>query len=271
MSSRKRKADDDGDEMSVSPSNSPALSTRQIRPPKKARASELTGRPLSLPRLLETLDTTQLRTVLEKICESHPAIGREIVNSAPRPTVASALQVLAEYQDKLQAAMPYGQSSSDYNYYRVKQQLVALVAAISDFTPQYLPPNETQAAISLQYLDGATNVIHQLPDWENLGYRQHKEDAYDEISRSWALVINEASKRGGGFSLHTGRWHQVLAKHNQQSGGRLEAAMKAMATHVGWMGSNPNAAQVPGAPEQNSILDQLMNGSYGSPVRVGPW
>jgi len=272
MASRKRKADDDGDEMSVSPLNSPAISSRQLaRPAKKARASEVTGRPLSLPRLLETLDSSQLRTVLRAICERHPDIGQEVVSGAPRPTVASALQVLAEYQEKLQAAVPYGQSSSDYNYYRVKQPLAALVEAISDFTPQYLPPTETQTTTSLQYLDGATKIIHQLPEWDTQTYRQHKDNAYDEISRAWALVIQEAAKRGGGFILHTGGWEQALAKHNQQSGGRLGAAVNAMASNVGWMGANPNAPQSGTSNEQNSILNQLLNNTYGNPVRVGPW
>lgn len=271
MASRKRKADDDGDEMSVSPLGSPATSSRQLaRPSKKFRSTEVVARSLSLPRLLETLDNNQLRTVLRAIGERHPEIGQEIVSSAPRPSVASALQVLAEYQEKLQAAFPYGQSSSDYNYYRVKQPLLALVEALSDFTPQYLPPIEAQATLSLQYLDGATKMIHQLPEWDSPTYRQHKENAYDEISRAWALVIQEASKKGGGIVLNTGGWDQVLAKHNQQAGGRLEAAMNSMATNVGWMGTNPNAPQ-PSGSDQNSILNQLMNGTYGSAVRVGPW
>lgn len=257
--------------MSVSPMNSPAISNRPLsRPTKKARAVEVTGRPLSLPRLLETLDSTQLRTVLRAICERHPDIGQEVTNGAPRPSVASALQVIEEYQGKLRDAMPYGQSSADYNYYRVKQPLVALVEAIADFTPQYLPPTESQTAVSLQYLDGATKIIHELPDWEGVAYRQHKENAYDDISRAWALVINEAAKKGGGFILHTGGWDQVLAKHNQISGGRLAAAINSMSTNVGWLGNDPNAAQ-PGSGDQNSILNQLMNGTYGSPVRVGPW
>src|SRR6266699_4422441 len=200
MGSKKRKADEDGDEMSVSPLSSPAISSRPLaRPSKKMRPSEVTGRPLSMPRLLETLDITQLRTVLRAICERHPDIGQEVVHGAPRPTVASVLQVLAEYQEKLRAAVPYGQSSSDYTYYRVKQPLIALVDAISDFTPQYLPPAETQTSASLQYLDGATKIIHELPEWDGPQYRQHKDGAYDEMARAWALAINEASKKGGGF------------------------------------------------------------------------
>ncbi|KAK4121408.1 Cut8-domain-containing protein [Parathielavia appendiculata] len=274
MASRKRKADDDNDEMSLSPVSSPATSSRQLaRPSKKVRGgSDMAGRPLSLPRLLETLDKTQLRTVLQTICERHPDIGREVVTSAPRPSVASALQVLGEYQEKLRAAFPFGQSSSDYTYFRVKQPLAALVDTISDFTPQFLPPVEQQTNISLQYLDAATKVIHELPDWESQQYRHHKDNAYDEISGAWALVITEAAKRGGGFVLHTGGWDQRIVKHNQQSGGKMEQAMNAMVTEVPWAGNNSNGpTSTSGLSDPNSIRNQLMNGTYGSPVRVGPW
>ncbi|KAI5860274.1 Cut8-domain-containing protein [Durotheca rogersii] len=270
---RKRKADDDGDEMSVSPMSSPAVQLRQLvpRPSKKPRSNEIAGRPLSLLRLLETLDATQLRVVLQTICERQPEIGEEVVKSAPRPTVECALHVLGEYQAKLRSAFPYGDSSSDYTYYRVKQPLMALLDALSDFTPQFLPPTETSANVSLQYLDGATKIIHSLPEWESQSYRHHKENAYDEISAAWALAINEASKKGAGFLLHSGGWDQTLAKHNQQSGGRLQAAIATMSAQVGWVGGGPGTSGQPPAANPNSILHQLINGNYSSPVRVGPW
>ncbi|MBE3045576.1 hypothetical protein IMZ48_24120, partial [Candidatus Bathyarchaeota archaeon] len=117
-SSRKRRFDDDGDEMAVSPNTSPAIPSRQLaRPAKKMRSNDVVGKPLSLNRLLETLDATQLRMVLQKICEHHPAIGHEVATGAPRPTVASALGVLADYQERLKAAIPYGNSSTEYTYY----------------------------------------------------------------------------------------------------------------------------------------------------------
>lgn len=283
MASRKRKADDDGDEMSVSPSASPAISSRPLsRPAKKVRPGSdvASGRPLPLHRLFETLDQAQLRAVLAKICERHPDIGQEVVASAPRPTVPAALHVLGEYQARLRAAVPFGQSSSDYTYFRVKQPLTALVDALSDFTPQFLPPAEPQTSVSLQYLDGATKVIHELPDWESQQYRHHKDNAYDEIAQAWALVIAEAAKRDGGFALHTAGWDQRLAKHHQQSGGKMGQAMEAMAAEAGWTGSggsssssnhHPNGPSQSGLSGFSSILDELTNGTYGSPVRVGPW
>ncbi|KAL6805779.1 hypothetical protein J3E68DRAFT_422021 [Trichoderma sp. SZMC 28012] len=262
MSTRKRKADEDGDE-NMSPMSSPAVSSRPlIRPSKKFRSNDLIGRPLPLPRLLETLDTNQLRTVLERICERHPDIGQEVVSQAPRPTVGAAMDVLQSYQDRLNAAAPYGNSSAEYTYDRVKAPLVALIDALSDFTPQFLPPIETQPTKSLEFLDGATRFIHNLPNWQPQAYRHHKENAYEDLSKAWALVINEAAKRGGGFNLHTDGWDQKLARHNEQSGGRLGTAITAMSNSVGWI-SNENA-------EQNSILNQIVSGAYGAPVRVGP-
>ncbi|KAG6004590.1 Tethering factor for nuclear proteasome sts1 [Claviceps maximensis] len=271
MTNRKRKADDDGDE-TMSPLSSPAFSTRALaRPSKKARSIEVVGRPLSLPRLLETLDAKDLRTVLERISERHSAIGQEVVAAAPRPSVLSALNVLRDYQKKLNEAAPYGESSAEYTYYRVKESLMALIDALSDFTPQYLPPNESQPTKSLEFLDGATNIVHDLPDWDPQAYRHHKENAYDEISKAWALVISEAGKRGGGINLHSGGWHQTLARHHERSGGRLASAMSAMANNVGWMGPGPDPSVSGNTSSEHTILSQLMSGAYGSPVRVGPW
>jgi protein Cut8 len=287
MSGRKRKADDDlefgrstandgsgggyDDNMSVSPTASPAIAPRIIaRPAKKVRGNEVSGRPLALPRLLETLDAQSLRNVLQSICERHPEIGTEVVASAPRPSVTSALGVLGQYQEKLRDAFPFGgNGGSDYAYNRVKFALTDLIDALIDFTSHYLPPNETQVTTSLSFLDGATKVVHDLPNWESSSHKHHKDNAYDEISKAWALVIIEASKKGGGFQLHNGEWDQKLAKHNEQSGGRMQVAVNALGSNLGWMGAGPTMD----ARDPGSIRNQLFSGTYGSnfPVRVGPW
>jgi protein Cut8 len=274
MSNRKRKVDDDAfdDNMSISPQNSPALAPRNIaRPSKKVRANEVTGRPLALPRLLETLDAESLRSVLQTICERHPQIGAEVVSSAPRPSVAATLDVLSQYQDKLREAFPFGGTGSDYAYNRVKQPLVNLIDALTDFTPHYLPPHESQTTTSLNFLDSATKVVHELPEWDSQSHRHHKDNAYDEISRAWAMVISEASKKGGGFQLHSGGWDQRLAKHNEQSGGRMQIAVNALGSNLGWMGGSTGSNTT--ANDRESIRNQLLSGTYGtnSPVRVGIW
>lgn len=280
MAARKRKAEEDLDlrsydeDMSVSPLSSPSTSSCHLaRPSKKVRNNEVTGRPLALPRLLETLDSDSLRSVLRTICERHPEIGQEVVVSAPRPSVASALGVLEQYQERLRQAFPFGgNTGSDYAYNRVRVQLSQLIDAITDFVPHYLPPNESQVTISLEFLDAVSNIVHQLPTWESSSHSHHKDNAYDEISRAWAMVISEASKRGGGFQLHNGEWDQKLNKHNEQSGGRMQAAVNALGSNLGWIGaggpSNPNQNNDP-----TSVRSQLLSGTYGInlPVRVGPW
>lgn len=263
----KRKRDDDGDEMSVSPT--PAQ--RQLaRPRKMQKMPETPSRTLPLHRLLETLDVNQLRSVLQTICERRTDIQEEVLSGAPRPTAANSLQVLHSYQQKLAEATPLGHTTSDYAYYRVKQPLAALVNAIMDFTPQYLPPMETQTNLSLVYLDGVTKIAHSMPHWDSEAYRHHKNHVYDELAKAWTMVISEAAKRGGGFTLHTEGWDQVLADHSEHAGGRLQPAINVLADHVGWMNSNQGQNESEGGSSgQHTFLNQLLNGTYGSSVRVG--
>ncbi|PYH77193.1 nuclear envelope protein Cut8 [Aspergillus uvarum CBS 121591] len=279
---RKRKADDDGNDhdgrMSASPTNSPAFTPRTLpsnRHHIKRARPNVSGRPLSLPRLLETLDTDALRGVLRSMCERHPALMDEVIHTAPRPSVASALQVLRNYQSNLQSSFPLGGSSeSDYAYNRVRQPLGSLLDALSDFTPHFLPPNETQASVSLSYLDGATDIIHALPRWHTPQNNLERDSAYDEICKAWVLVIREAAKRGGGIQLQYGGWDQKLAKHNQNSDGKLQAAVNELGSSLGWM-HRPDAQGYgsPGGNDLGSIREQLLSGTYGlgTPVKVGPW
>lgn len=268
MSTRKRKAEEEIENgMAISPTNSPPvlLSRLLTRPQKRVRVNEACDRPITIHRLLETLDAASLRSVLQTICERHPQIGTEVVTSAPKPSVQAVTQVLAQYQEKLQHSFPYGgNSGSDYAFHRVKHHLTDLIDALTDYTPQYLPPNENQATVSLSYLDVATKVIHGLPEWDSPSNRQYKDNAYDVISRAWVLVISEASKRGGGFQLHTGGWDQILFKHNEQSRGRMHSATSVLGSNLDWMGVSGTSNGL------GSIRDQLFNGTYGNnSVSVG--
>lgn len=282
MSSRKRKADDEAssgendDRMSASPSGSPAVLSRALpRHSIKRMRTNVSGRPLPLPRLLETLDADEMRTILQSICERHPDIGTEVISTAPRPSVSSALDVLGKYESAFQGAFPFGgRTASDYSYNRVRQHLVNLLDALKDFTPHFLPPNEAQAAISLAFLDGATDIIHHLPNWDTPQHNRHKQDAYEEMAKAWAAVIREAAKRAGGIQLQYGGWDEKVSKHNEASGGKMMEAMDELRRSLGWMGGEgANSNTAGGTHESMSIRNQLLNGTYGmgAPVRVGPW
>lgn len=267
MINRKRKADDDVfDGMSISPTTSPALTSRSLaRPQKRLKALDISGRPISIHRLLETLDATSLRSILQTICESHPQIGSEVITSAPRPSIEAVAEVLACYQKKLQDAFPYGgNSGSDYAFNRVKQYLTGLIDALTDYTPYYLPPNENQATVSLSYLDMVTKVVHDLPEWDSKSHQYYKDNAYDDLSKAWVLVVSEASKRGGGFQLYSGGWDQVLTKHNSRSGGRMQMVLNTLGSNLEWMGD------VGSSSDTNFGRNQNFNFAHGnSSVSVG--
>lgn len=290
MSGRKRKAsDDDHDErMSASPAASPATAHRHLphaqpfahRSIKRTRTATSSGRPLDLPRLLETLSADDMRNLLQNICDQNPAIAHEVVTKAPRPSVESTLSVLHNYQSAFKDAFPFGnRPSSDYTYNRVQRPMMQLIEALRDFTPHFLPPNESQPTVSLAYLDAVTNIVHTIPSWDTYQHNRPKQDAYEELAHAWALAIQEGAKRGAGFHLQFGGWDQKLLKHNEQAGGRLQDAVNELRSNVGYpatssphgnINNNNNPSQL---DERALIRQQILSGTYGqdAPIGVGRW
>ncbi|EMD96634.1 hypothetical protein COCC4DRAFT_75610 [Bipolaris maydis ATCC 48331] len=279
MTGRKRKADDEGsagddDRMSSSPSTSPAILPRPAPRGMKRMRTNVSGRPLPLPRLLETLSADEMRNLLQSICQRHPDIGNEVVTTAPRPSIQSAMEVLSKYEAAFQGAFPFGnRASSDYAYNRVRQQLDDLLDSLKDFTPHFLPPNEQQPATSLAFLDGATEILHRLPNWDTYQHNRHKQEAYEEMAKAWAIVIREAAKRAGGIQLQYGGWDQKIAKHNEVSGGKMQEAVNELRGGLGWMGAETGNAATAGPTDAMSIRQQLLSGNYGSgsSASIGAW
>lgn len=278
---RKRKASpsSEDDEMSTSPGISharlPQPQQQQQLGRKRARPN-LTGRPLSVDRLLETLDASSLRSVLRTLSDRNPQLRDEILHLSPRPSIASTLEVLRTYLQRLMSSFPLGPNPrSDYSYDRVRPQWQELLDALTDFTPQFLPPNETQTSTSLQYLDGVTQIIHELPEWDTVQYNLAKQNAYEEISRAWGNVIKEASKRAGGIQLQVGGWEEKLRMHNQKSGGLMQEAYNELAGALGWLRPQNNGPMRSGGDlARQDIRQQLLSGTYGAeqPVmRTGNW
>ena len=261
---------------------SPAISNArlpQVTPSSRKRTRpNLSGRPLTLDRLLETLDTDSLRTVIRSLTDRNPVLREEVVSISPRPSVQSTLQVIRQYQNKLLDAFPLGPNrGSDYAYDRVRPQWNDLLNALTDFTPHFLPPNESQSSTSLSYLDGVTNIIHEIPRWDNPQYNLAKRDTYEEISRAWAAVVREASKRAGGMQLQYGGWEEKLREHNEKSGGAMSEAYQELINVLGWLRSGNSGSGGPLANPNSgatNIRQQLFSGTYGVEqprARTGIW
>ena len=146
-----------------------------------------------------------------------------------------------------------------------------LLEALKDYTPQFLPPHEAQASVSLDFLDGATEVIHRLPEWESYQNNRHKQEAYEEIARAWSLVIKEAAKKGGGIQVHHVGWDRKLIRHDDLSGGRLTEALAELKSSLSWM----DGACTGYEPSKDilSMRQELFSNTYvtSNPIQVGPW
>ncbi|KAF2223588.1 tethering factor for nuclear proteasome STS1 [Elsinoe ampelina] len=288
MSGRKRKASTPpaDDRMSTSPTASPSVPNRTLPPPlqprfKRTRTNAATGRPLDLPRLLETLSPTDLRSVITQLCTSHPSLTGVVTSLAPRPTLESTLSVLHKYEETFKSSFPFGnRPTSDYTYNRVKTALHSLLEALKDFTPSFLPPQEHQPTVSLSYLDAVTDIVHRLPNWDTPSHNRSKEEAYEELGSAWAAVVKEATKRSGGIQLGFVGWEDRVRRHHELSGGRLQGAVEELRKGLGVWGGGSGAAPMgsgmgignAGMEERERVRRELLSGNYGAGmVGGGQW
>lgn len=241
MAGRKRGADEmdpqDVHMSSTTPSPRPHNATI-----KRARTDDR-GRPLPLSRLLETMDIEVLRDILSRACDASPALVAEVHKAAPKPTAANTLVVIRDYERRFEASFPYGgPRTSPYAYDRVKQQLLLLLEALGDFISSFLPPVETQIATTLQFLDGATSILHKIPNFENAQHTTHKTNAYESISKAWCVALREAEKKGGGIQITNNGWDRRLMKHYEIAGQVLSPAIQELQRVTSW-GSSDDRVQ----------------------------
>ncbi len=237
-SSLKRKADDSEHRANSKPLHSYSVSKQHVRQPrvikksptnnKKQRTSNtIQGRPLPMSRLLNSLDKQTLASLLENICSTHPDISKQISALVPTPSVSSSLFILKQYVETIYANFPFKvDQHSDYAYIKVKPYLDDFYQALSDFTLNFLPPNESNPNITLAFLDGAVDALHKLPNWDEPALNCHKSLAYEELSNTMCLIIPDLVIKSGPMILITGDWENKLQRHDELSGNKFENVLQ---------------------------------------------
>ncbi|ODQ65028.1 Cut8-domain-containing protein [Nadsonia fulvescens var. elongata DSM 6958] len=207
----------------------------------RGEQAEIFGRPLPVNRLLDSLDKKTLISLLGTLSNQYPEVCRAINLQSPKPTVGAAIDMLTKYQQAVFTSMPYkGNLTGDYAFLRVKPALDEFLQALIDYTSAMLPPVEDQISNTFAFLDQATGLLHQLPNWATPANNQSKYDMYHDITRAWCMAIEEASKKSGGMGLslsHSGL-KSKLELHNHSAAGRLQRAVDCINNELGLYNNN---------------------------------
>ncbi|ORY83058.1 Cut8 six-helix bundle-domain-containing protein [Protomyces lactucae-debilis] len=235
---RKRSTDD------VDMECAPHAHTTTFSPSNKKTRNLPVGRPLPLPRLLDSLDREGMRDLLKHLCERQPGLSSEVAKQLPRPGVQAALQSLQQLERHIQLAFPFGGDiKGEYAYNRVSPAITQLLEALADYVPSFLPPYEPHALDALAFLDGATGIIARLPEWHNINHMLSKRQAFEEMNGAWTVAFAEAAKRGGGVAALG--YLEKLREWNTLSGGLLGEAVSAATQALEWTVGMAPAQQQP--------------------------
>lgn len=223
--------------------SSPNKRATPYRIKKRARVQTVSSRPLSVARLIESMDKTGLESLISTLCYNHPELTHEVAGLAPKVSINSALVTLNKKLDAVFLALPYkGDQQGDYAYLRVKSLLEDLLATMSDYIAHFLPPNEPQISNTLAFLDGATSLLHKVPVWSNPGNNYLKNAMYDEVAQAWTLALAEAAQMSNGLGLAFRMWEQKLEQHDDLANNRLGQALTYMRQAMTWR--EPDSAVV---------------------------
>lgn len=158
---------------------------------KKSRTPKISGQKLPMNRLIEALDHAALQKLLETLMNEHPEISHTIDRISPKPTLMDSIELIKQKFNNILQHMPYKcDMESDYSYLRIKPHLNEFLNCLSDFILNFLPPVEMNTLNSLKFLDEVTDLIHTLPNFSNSEFQYTKLMAYEQISNTWLIVLN---------------------------------------------------------------------------------
>lgn len=220
---RKRRLDDRRGPWSFPAPPSPTAGLHH----KRARTEKGLAVAVPLARRLELLETQELVSLVSQLCEIHPEIVATVNRLAPPITMERALACLEGYLKRVTDALPYkGDQANDYAYLRVQEPLNKFFTALADYTGAFLPPHEFQPVQALEFLDGATTLVHRLPVWSSEVNNHLRNRAYEELGVAWTSMLRVvASSSPLGLPA---TWESRIRRHNERSNGRLNPTIEVL-------------------------------------------
>lgn len=223
---KRRRDDDDHDPVSVLP-----------LPRKRNRSHIIHGQNLPVARKLEVLDREGLQQLIGDLIQLHPEIETTLVNQIPtRPTVEQCINIIRAKYDDVIAHLPYKCTVElDYLYLRVKPYIRELLACMLDFILHFLPPVETDITNLITFLEAATSVLDQIPNFTNLEFQYTQQTAYEQVANTWLLVVlgdaDDDTQRQKARLLTKMDALECLARHNRHARGKFDAVIDYLKSH----------------------------------------
>ncbi|CAN3371132.1 tethering factor for nuclear proteasome Sts1p [Diutina catenulata] len=229
---RKRPRDSD-EPAKMFPACAPAPGGRH----KRTKVPRIHGQRLPVARMMEVMDRDQLQRMLGELMHHHPEIEDTIVHRiAPRPRVDDCIELLRQKLADVGAHLPYKcDHESDYSYLRVKPRISELLQTMSDFVLHFLPPVETDVCNSLAFLEAATSVLDDLPNFTSLEFQFTRQTAYEQLANTWMLVVScdgdDASQAAKARQLTKMAVLDRLSRHNVFARGKFDAVIEFLKAH----------------------------------------
>lgn len=257
----------------------------QERRIKRARTPVITGRRLPVHRLVEVLDHSQLKRILETVMAQHPEAVETVQKSAEKPSTDASIELIKEKAAQIAAHLPYKcDVESDYSYIRVKPHLTEFLNCISDFILDLLPPMESVLATSCHILNTITNLVHELPNFSNNEYQYTRIIAYQQLANLWLTLLSRdqakedeeavedvpSTTTGGEPSLE---WLKTvenmnlleqMEKHNEVSDGKFTLVVDFMKNELGAYAQINNGCSPEAAAPLSCIFNDLITVDYSN-------
>ncbi|KAJ2777730.1 Tethering factor for nuclear proteasome sts1 [Coemansia javaensis] len=173
---------------------------------------------VSLDKLLEPLESKDLRQLLDTLVAQNPQLAAQVRQLVPKPTVKSACSQLVRLEQRLQAAFPYNKSgpvSDDYAFHRVRPALDELRDTIAMYLDHFThhglqaPAHSTAgsgsaaaaaaaaaASIALSHpaewfelLAQATDVAMRMPKWDRPENNAARRESLRQLANGWLRAI----------------------------------------------------------------------------------
>ncbi|KAI9322579.1 Cut8 six-helix bundle-domain-containing protein [Dichotomocladium elegans] len=224
--------------------------------------------------VLDQLASNDLVKIMLMIYSHHPELRQEIMDNLPAPSFQNAADAIKNSVKRLNDSFPYnrnGESRNAYTFSRVRVPLVDLIDTIKHYCQYFTTSHIIFTPTSFEFLNFATEVAHDLPDWDEQEQNVLKYDLYHDLNTFWTRAIQSAASKlreGETYNTQTiTEWTKQLVYHNNRTKGMFSMALNEFTSRLGFLITPPRLE----APicKDAAVDNNMVRPVFSSPQVVG--